>query len=222
MIYGFINELVPLPQLSKLCPDNIYNGVNITTKITLSLEAFHRSNAAYLRDATLEFLINDMHKGDILLTSTLLNLSFAGAYNYVAPIHIVRKFLEKGLHVISILEKFDSDDYDNETFIYMDSLMKRLQLEIRPFMSRKQKEGIAKAKATGRYPDRSFKPSDFPEFDSLYQLYQDDYISKSEMAKRLSISRPTLDKLFLMRQHALELERNEESSAKRSEGDDLL
>ena len=184
MVYGFTNELVPLPQLSELCPDQSYQGLNISKNVC---------------DAVLDVLHGEMHTGDVLLTSTLLNISSVGLYNYGAPMPVIREFLKQGIRVISILEKFDSDDYDKDTFIKIGDLIGKIQMESRRLITKKQKEGIAKAQATGRYIDRSYKPGDFPEFDSLYQLYQDNRISKSEMAKRLSISRPTLDKLFLMR-----------------------
>ena len=252
MIYGLINEYVSLPQLSELCPDNSYHGLNITKSIIIPLDInhlleedniiipleetdeFHQSQSdniiiplvemfeshqpqeSFIRNAVLDVLLSEkMHQGDILLTSTLLNLSSVSLHNSNHPVRIIGDILDQGIRVISILEKFDSDDYDKETFVKISSLTKRLQLESRRLMAQKQKKGIAKAHATGRYTDRSFKPSDFPEFDLLYQLYQDNRISKLEMAKRLSISRPTLDKLFLIRQH--ELERNKESNAKRSE-----
>ena len=199
MICSLTNTYVELPQLSALCSDGSYRGVEIEKNITL-----HQTKTAIVLDS----LRDEMHTGDILLTSTLLNLSGAGLCSYSAYISVVGELLQRGIRVISILENFDSNEYDLDTFIKIKNLMKETQRTSGRIIARKQKEGIAKAHATGRYADRSFKPSDFPEFDSLYESYQEDGISKIEMAKRLSISRPTLDKLFARHEQEIRKEKS--------------
>ena len=58
----------------------------------------------------------------------------------------------------------------------------------------RQKEGIAIAKRNGKYKGR--KPFTSDKFDGLYSQYLRREITKSELAKQLGISRPTLDKLI--------------------------
>lgn len=58
----------------------------------------------------------------------------------------------------------------------------------------RQKEGIAIAKRNGVYKGR--KPFSSDKFDGLYSRYLHREINKSEFAKELGISRPTLDKLI--------------------------
>ena len=58
----------------------------------------------------------------------------------------------------------------------------------------RQKEGIAIAKREGKYKGR--KAVSIPDFNKHYQRYISREISKSELAKELNISRPTLDKLI--------------------------
>lgn len=58
---------------------------------------------------------------------------------------------------------------------------------------RRQAEGIAIAKAAGKYHGRQPKSIDPDQLQQLYQLYATRKISKADMARRLGISRPTLD-----------------------------
>lgn len=58
----------------------------------------------------------------------------------------------------------------------------------------RQKEGISIAKRNGKYKGR--KPFSSDKFEELYALYLSREMNKSELAKRLGISRPTLDKLI--------------------------
>ena len=61
---------------------------------------------------------------------------------------------------------------------------------------KRQAEGIALAKAAGKYKGGKEKEIDQELFDFLLHRYQHRQISKKEMAEKLHISRPTLDKLF--------------------------
>lgn len=57
-----------------------------------------------------------------------------------------------------------------------------------------QREGIAIAKAQGKYKGR--KEVDVPDIEKHYQRYMNREISKPKLAEELGITRPTLDKLF--------------------------
>lgn len=58
----------------------------------------------------------------------------------------------------------------------------------------RQREGIEIAKREKRYKGR--KPVSVPDFDMQYERYLRREISKTELAKELKGSRPTLDKLI--------------------------
>lgn len=58
----------------------------------------------------------------------------------------------------------------------------------------RQREGIAIAKRNGIYKGR--KAITIPNFEKHYQRYLSREINKSQLAKELDISRPTLDKLI--------------------------
>lgn len=59
---------------------------------------------------------------------------------------------------------------------------------------KRQAEGIATAKAAGKYMGRQPLQLDEEQFQECYKMYMSREISKSEMAKKLGISRPTLDR----------------------------
>ncbi len=58
----------------------------------------------------------------------------------------------------------------------------------------RQSEGIAIAKANGVYKGR--KKIDIPNFHIYYDKYLKHEMNKSEIAKALNISRPTVDRLM--------------------------
>ena len=60
----------------------------------------------------------------------------------------------------------------------------------------RQREGIAIAKEEGKYKGRAVKKIDAEHFNKAYADYSSRKISKTELAKQLNISRPTLDKLL--------------------------
>ena len=58
----------------------------------------------------------------------------------------------------------------------------------------RQREGIAEAKKEGKYKGR--KEVNIDDFSKHYERYMHREVSKSQLAKELNISRPTLDKLI--------------------------
>ena len=60
----------------------------------------------------------------------------------------------------------------------------------------RQKEGIEIAKREGKYKGRQVLTIEEYEFERWYSVYKRREINKSELAERLHISRPTLNKLL--------------------------
>ena len=60
----------------------------------------------------------------------------------------------------------------------------------------RQKEGIAIAKKEGKYKGRAVKEINENDFNKAYADYSNRKINKTQLAKQLNISRPTLDKLL--------------------------
>ena len=60
----------------------------------------------------------------------------------------------------------------------------------------RQREGIEIAKREGKFKGGQVKKIDDDLFNKYYEEYQQRKINKVELAKKLEISRPTLDKLL--------------------------
>lgn len=104
---------------------------------------------------------------------------------------IVELLNSKGITLISNKENIDSSTPTGKLMLTMIGAINEFE---RTNLLERQKEGIAIAKREGKYKGR--KAVAIPDFDKHYQRYISREISKSELAKELNISRPTLDKLI--------------------------
>lgn len=104
---------------------------------------------------------------------------------------IVEILNSKGITLISNKENIDSSTPTGKLMLTMIGAINEFE---RTNLLERQKEGIAIAKREGKYKGR--KAVSIPDFNKHYQRYISREISKSELAKELNISRPTLDKLI--------------------------
>lgn len=104
---------------------------------------------------------------------------------------IVERLKEKGVHLVSNKENIDSSTPQGKLMLTMIAAIYEFEREN---MLERQREGIAIAKREGKFKGR--KPLELDDFDKYYELYVSRQITKSEMARRLNISRPTLDKMI--------------------------
>lgn len=63
-------------------------------------------------------------------------------------------------------------------------------------IKKRQMEGIEIAKAEGKFKGGQPKPIDEKLFSELYELYSTRQITKTEMAKRLGVNRPRMDRIL--------------------------
>lgn len=104
---------------------------------------------------------------------------------------IVEMLNNKGITLISNKENIDSSTPTGKLMLTMIGAINEFE---RTNLLERQREGIAIAKRDGKYKGR--KAVSIPDFERHYQRYVIRQISKSELAKELNISRPTLDKLI--------------------------
>lgn len=104
---------------------------------------------------------------------------------------IVERLKEKGVHLVSNKENIDSSTPQGKLMLTMIAAIYEFEREN---MLERQREGIAIAKREGKFKGR--KPLELDDFDKYYELYVSRQITKSEMARKLNISRPTLDKMI--------------------------
>lgn len=98
----------------------------------------------------------------------------------------------KKVHLVSVKENLDTSTPAGRLMLTMIGAINEFE---RANLLERQREGIAIAKAKGKYKGRKAIEIDKSFIDG-YQRYLARKINKSQLAKELGISRPTLDKLI--------------------------
>ena len=106
-------------------------------------------------------------------------------------LNIVELLNEKKVHLVSNKENIHSSTPSGMLMLTMIGAINEFE---RANLLERQREGIAIAKRKGKYKGR--KAVKVPDFAKYYEKYKNREINKSELAKKLGISRPTLDKLI--------------------------
>ena len=104
---------------------------------------------------------------------------------------IVETLHSKGITLVSNKESIDTSTPTGKLMLTMIAAINEFE---RTNLLERQKEGIAIAKRNGKYKGR--KPFTSDKLDGLYAQYIKREINKTEFAKQLEISRPTLDKMI--------------------------
>ena len=102
---------------------------------------------------------------------------------------LVDTFNRKKVNLVSNKENLDTSTPTGKLMLTMIAAINEFE---RANLLERQKEGIAIAKRKGIYKGR--KAVSIPDFKVYYNRYLQREISKSQLAKELQISRPTLDK----------------------------
>ena len=103
------------------------------------------------------------------------------------------------MHLVSNKENINTSTPQGRLMLTMIAAINEFE---RANLLERQKEGIALAKAEGKYKGRKEINIDSDTFEMMYSKYMNREINKTELAKQLGISRPTLDKLIKERKTA--------------------
>ena len=103
----------------------------------------------------------------------------------------VRKIEDAGARFVSLKEQFDTTTPAGRLQMTMMAAIAEFE---RDMILERQREGIAIAKAAGKYKGR--KEINVPNIGEYYEKYMSRQGSKVSIAAELGISRTTLDKLF--------------------------
>lgn len=106
-------------------------------------------------------------------------------------LELIEIFNKKGITLISNKENIDSNTPTGKLMLTMIGAIAEFE---RANLLERQREGIEIAKREKRYKGR--KPIEIKDFEKHYIRYQRREITKSELAKELNVSRPTLYKLI--------------------------
>lgn len=134
-------------------------------------------------------MIDEVKEGDTIYVHALSRL----ARNARDLLNIQYELQEKGVNLISNKENIDASTPTGRCFFGMLAVMNQFEREI---MLERQAEAIAVAKEKGTYRHRGDKKIDAELFDENYSLYISGDLTKIEFAKRIGVSRPTLDKIL--------------------------
>lgn len=104
---------------------------------------------------------------------------------------IVEYLNNKGVVLVSNKESIDSSTPSGKLMLTMIGAINEFE---RMNLLERQKEGITIAKREGKY--KGGKCKEIPNFAEYYEMYTLRQISKSDLAKKLNISRPTLDRII--------------------------
>lgn len=108
-------------------------------------------------------------------------------------LEIVEYLNNKGVRLISNKENLDSNTSTGKLMLTMIGAIAEFE---RANMLERQREGIAVAKEHGVYKGRKAIEIDDKRFEEEYNRYMSREINKTELAKILGVSRPTLDKMI--------------------------
>lgn len=108
-------------------------------------------------------------------------------------LEIVERLKAKGVHLVSNKENVDSSTPTGKLMLTMIGAIAEFE---RQNMLDRQAEGIAIAKREGKYKGRKAVCIDSDVFNAAYKRYMSREITKTELAKTLKVSRPTLDKMI--------------------------
>lgn len=104
---------------------------------------------------------------------------------------IVDKLNEKKVQLISLKENLDTNTPTGKLMLTMIAAINEFE---RQNMLERQAEGIALAKKRGAYKGR--KKVEVKNFGTYYDAYMRRELSKSDIARKLKVSRPTVDRLI--------------------------
>ena len=137
----------------------------------------------------LQKMMEYVRKGDTVIVESISRF----ARNTRDLLELVEQLTAKGVEFVSKKEAIDTTTPSGKFMLTIFGAVAELERE---YILQRQREGIAIAKAKGVYKGRKKVTIDEEKYEVLYEQYMKRKLSKSEMAKRLGISRPTLDKIM--------------------------
>ena len=134
-------------------------------------------------------MIDFVREGDVIFIHDFSRL----ARSTKDLLEIVERLTAKGVHLVSNKENIDTSTPTGKLMLTMIGAIAEFE---RQNMLDRQAEGIAIAKREGRYKGRKAIEIDSDLFKAQYERYTRREINKTELAKALKVSRPTLDKMI--------------------------
>ena len=135
----------------------------------------------------LQEMLNFIREGDTVYIHDFSRLARSTA----DLLKLVELFKSRGVHLVSTKENIDSSTPTGKLMLTMIGAINEFE---RANLLERQREGIAIAKAAGKYKGR--KAIKVDNFSKYYERYRTRKVNKKQLAEELGISRPTLDRLI--------------------------
>ena len=135
----------------------------------------------------LQQLLDFVREGDMVIIHDFSRL----ARSTKDLLEIVEYLNNKKVALISAKENLDTSTATGKLMLTMIGAINEFE---RTNLLERQREGIAVAKKKGKYKGR--KEVKIDNFEQYYNKYLNREMTKTQLAKELNISRPTLDKLI--------------------------
>ena len=135
----------------------------------------------------LQELLDFAREGDTIYIHEFSRL----ARNTADLLSIVEDLNSRGIRLVSKKEAIDTTTATGKLMLTMIAAIATFE---RDNLKERQMEGIAIAKAQGVYKGR--KPIEVEDFGKYYDMWSRREVNKTQLAKLLHISRPTLNHLF--------------------------
>lgn len=130
----------------------------------------------------LKKMMNYVRKGDTVIVESISRF----ARNTRDLLELIKKLSEKGVEFVSRKEAIDTTTPTGKFMLTVFGAVAELERE---YILQRQQEGIAIAKAEGKYRGR--KPIERSNFDAVEKLWRAGTISAAEAMRRLDMSRST-------------------------------
>ena len=134
-------------------------------------------------------MLDYVREGDTIYVHDFSRL----ARNTKDLLEVVEILQKKNVRLISNKENLDTSTATGKLMLTMIGAIAEFE---RQNMLERQREGIAIAKRAGKYKGGQVKRINDKAFNAAYAEYKNRIINKTQLAERLKISRPTLDKLL--------------------------
>ena len=130
----------------------------------------------------LKKMMDYVRKGDTVIVESISRF----ARNTRDLLELIEKLSEKGVEFVSKKEAIDTTTPTGKFMLTVFGAVAELERE---YILQRQQEGIAIAKAEGKYRGR--KPIERSNFDAVEKLWRAGTISAAEAMRRLNMSRST-------------------------------
>lgn len=132
----------------------------------------------------LKAMLEYIREGDVLYVESISRLGRSAK----DLLNIIDTLTDKGVTLVSNKEDIDTDTPSGKFMLTVFAALSQLEREQ---LKQRQREGIAIAKAQGKYTGRKPIPTDWSKFSKLYEEWKAEKITARDFMRRMGLSANT-------------------------------